>query len=237
MHAPLAYVAADNNHSMQTHTTRLLIGGTSFSIMLFSLSSHAQGVLIGPSTRNGSFEDGMLTPWVSGAQVQHNAGFASDGAYYASFQSSLVRPISAVQNLLPNPSDGLTFMVSFDARMDSPGLNTVSSWMGARTPGGAPLSATVITILAPPLSASVWQTYQYELQMPAGWGAAGVTFGINFSNDQPLGGVTHTAFLDNVNLTQIPEPSALALVALGSLFAAVIGRASSGKSVRVRAAA
>jgi hypothetical protein len=198
--------------SKLTQWTRLLL------VLPVGLSGYAQGTLIGPSTLNGSFEDGILAPWRSGHDVQvlDDPAFASDGDYYASFQSSAVLPVLAGQNLQPEPGDGLTFMLSFDARVGIPGLDMVSLFMSARTPEGASLSASLIPITAPPLSASAWHSYEYQLLMPGAWGASGVTFGISFSNKQPLGGVTHYAYLDNVVLQQIPEPSVFALFGLSA---------------------
>jgi hypothetical protein len=65
------------------------------------------------------------------------------------------------------------------------------------------------------LSAETWQSHQYRLQMPEAWNSAGVTFRIIFSKNQSLNGVLHTAYLDNVVLTQIPEPTVLGLLGVG----------------------
>jgi hypothetical protein len=207
---------------MKTHESKLALCVGLF-VLAVAASADAQGNLVGPSTRNGSFEDGVLAPWGSGHDVRaiHDAAFASEGTYYASFQSSLVRPVLMGQSLLPSPNDGLVFILSFDARMDTPGLDMLSPSIDARTPEGASLNAIVTAIVTPPLTTSGWQSYQYQLEMPAIWNNAGVHLGISFSRNQPLGGITHYAYLDNVILQQIPEPSALALLGLGgSLFAA-----------------
>jgi len=50
--------------------------------------------------------------------------------------------------------------------------------------------------------------------MPQAWGNDGFTFAIRFSRTS-ADGVLRTAYLDNVVLTQVPEPSALALACLG----------------------
>jgi len=188
-----------------------------------SLASAAlgQGVLIGLSTRNGSFENGALPPWSGyGSQLSQDPLFASEGTYYVSLQSSGVLPVSIGQRLSPSSDAGLRFLLTFDARVEEPSLNLVSVLMSGRTPEGNPLSASVVPIAAPPLSTSAWQRYEYQLRMPESWDASGFTFGISFSKNQPLGGVTHYAYLDNVVLTQIPEPSALALVGIGGLLLA-----------------
>jgi hypothetical protein len=188
--------------------TRLLL------VLPVGLSGYAQGTLINSTTRNGSFEDGVAGPWSGYLTVMEDASFATDGDWYATIDST-VRPALTVQNLTPNPNAGLTFSLSFDARMGNPGYNLVSTMMSARTPAGASLSASVIPISAPTLTTAVWQTYQYELQMPASWDSAGITFSIAFNNDQPLNGIPHYGYLDNIVLQQIPEPSELALFGLG----------------------
>ncbi|MCO5051010.1 MAG: PEP-CTERM sorting domain-containing protein [Verrucomicrobiae bacterium] len=184
--------------------------------LLFGLAvvspAFGQGTLIGPSIRNGSFEDGVITPWSgNNLTAAQDSSFASHGSWYA-VVSSLV---STAQNLTPDPTDGLTFLLTFDARMGVPGFDSVSTRMDARTPEGASLSASITPIAVPPLSASAWQSYQYQLEMPGAWDSAGIFFSIAFSKSQPLGGVTHFAYLDNVVLQQIPEPSSLALVLCG----------------------
>lgn len=194
-----------------------------FFLLCFPLvvsPSHAQGVLIGPSTRNGSFEDGIVPPWNAAFTLMHNPAFASDGNWYASIQSDFIRPVLAGQNLVPNPNEGLVFLLSFDARVGTPGLDNIAPSISARTPEGTSLSASVVPIATSPLSTSDWQTHQYRLQLPAAWDSAGITFLLSFSKAQPLGGITHTAYLDNVVLQQIPEPTPLAFLLFGGLFLA-----------------
>jgi hypothetical protein len=87
--------------------------------------------------------------------------------------------------------------------------------MGGRTPEGTSLDAIVTPILAPTLSSQTWQAFEYEIEIPAAWDAAGITLSISFSKNVPLHGVTHFAYLDNIVLQQIPEPSTLALLAAG----------------------
>ena len=190
-------------------------GGNSISL--------AQVIVIDSSTRNGSFEEGVLSPWNSGHDVRvlHDPAFASVGDYHATFQSSLIRPVLAVQNLPANPSQGLEFFLSFDARIGTPSLDMVEVRMSARTPEGTSLSAIVTPTLDPALSSEIWQGFEYELEMPAAWNAAGITFSISFAKNTPLDGVPHFAYLDNVVLQQVPEPSAWPLIA-GAVCAACL---------------
>lgn len=195
---------------MNTHTSFGKCAGFVLAVST-AAAAFAQGILIGPSIRNGGFEDGVVSPWNTAASVLQDPVFASEGSWYASLQSAFVRPVWAVQNLHPDPADGLVFMLSFDARVGIPGLDVVAPSMDARTPEGASLRASVTPIMVPPLSDATWQNYLYQLEMPASWNISGITFGISFSKNHPLGGVPHTAYLDNVVLQQIPEPGMLAL--------------------------
>ena len=205
--------------TMNTHLSLLKKCASLLFATSAALAALGQSTLIGPSTRNGSFEDGSLPPWSGyNVQVLYDAVFASDGDYYASFQSSSVLPVSMGQNLSPSLEAGLLFVLTFDARVEAPSLDLVSVFMSGRTPDGDPLKATVVPITTPPLSVSAWQSYEYQLLLPGAWDAAGVTLGISFSNNQPLGGVTHYAYLDNVVLTQVPEPSAWVLLGIGLVF-------------------
>jgi len=126
------------------------------------------------------------------------------------------------------------FELSFDARVGTPALDRVSTRLGGRTLDGMSLDANITPLVAPPLTTSSWQSYHYFLELPAAWDGAGIHLSITFSADQHLGGITHTAYLDNVSLTQVPEPSTLALIASSTLLAAAIGRLRNAAFKRVK---
>jgi hypothetical protein len=189
-------------------------------VLPVGLSGYAQGTLIDSNTRNGSFEDGVLSPWGGYFTVAQDSSFASQDSWFAVVQNSVVFSPFIGQNLSADPNSGLLFLLTFDARIGDPGYVLVNTRMSGRSLGGTALSAVVTPITVPPLSASSWQSYQYELQMPQAWGNSGFTFSVGFSRTS-VDGVLRTAYLDNIVLQQIPEPSALALLALGgSLLAA-----------------
>jgi hypothetical protein len=108
---------------MQTSAMKVLIKAILPSVLLISLAAHAQGLLVGPSTRNGSFEDGASSPWGGIAAVSQDASFASDGEWFAAVQSTLRTyswqyiPVDLVQ--------GGGFIVSFDARTGAPAFGSV----------------------------------------------------------------------------------------------------------------
>jgi hypothetical protein len=206
------------NIAMRTCIIKLVSIGCCLPLLATAPSAIAQGPLIGPFARNGDFEDGVLSPWAGsfGAfGVAEDPSFASHGNWFAVAESAFALSLFATQNLAPNPEHGLVFVLSFDARVGEPGYTSVSTRMDGRTPQGTSLTASISPIMVPPLSSSAWQTYQYRLEMSEAWDMAGVIFAITFSKAEPLGGITHFAYLDNVVLQQIPEPGVLALLALG----------------------
>jgi hypothetical protein len=203
---------------MKSRVSSSLPAGALAILLVAVASVYAQTTLIGPFTRNGSFEDGGLSPWVGSFNnfgVEADGAFASHGDWFAVAQSGVTLSPGISQNLHPDAAAGLLFLLSFDARTGTPGYTSVGCRMSARTSGGEPVSAVVTPLVVPPLSSVGWRTYQYQLQMPSAWDASGIGFAIAFSTQEPLGGTLHSSFLDNVVLQQIPEPSAGVLFALG----------------------
>lgn len=185
-----------------------------FLLVLFSrISVLAQGAitLIGPSIRNGSFEDGVLSPWYgNGIGVQNDSAFAAHGSWYAAFNDPLLSPL-AIQQIPANPSDGLDFVLTFDARTGTPGLNTLSVQLNTRA-AGDPLNAIVTPVASPPASLTEWRSYEMRLRFSGGGWTLPLGLGISFTGaaDEP-----RIAYLDNVILQQVPEPASLALFCSG----------------------
>ena len=191
--------------------------------VLFANSTPAV-TLIGPNTLNGSFESGAGSPWL-GVQVFNDPTFASDGSYYASLQATAPATRAARQiafQFLPaNPSDGLTFSVSFDARNGATGFDNVGVDFFARRTDGTLIRPLETAAIFSTLSSSGWQTYQTQFHMPPGWdGDGNISLQIQFSKSGGTSGTTYTGFLDNIVLQQIPEPSTAGLVCLAGLFLA-----------------
>lgn len=166
---------------------------------------------IGPSIRNGSFEDGVAAPWgiSTGTVLQQDSAFASHGSWYALFSrpgNGLTVRDGVWQYLPFNPADGRVFLLSFDARTGSPGFNEL--WPAVE-------GATLTAAQAPPLSTSAWASYQYRFEFPSTRPEGTIRLSILFSKTNAVVGLTYTAYLDNVVLQQIPEPSVWALAAVG----------------------
>jgi hypothetical protein len=189
-------------------TTLLIVG---FCFANFAILG--QGVLIDQTTRNGSFEDGALAPWVSqGASVFQDASFASHGSWYGVVGS----PNWAVGQFLGiGSTNGQSFLLSFDAR-GSTGTGFRLVQLSTRTETG-PLTAIMTPISAPPLSSTEWRNYIYEFQFSTGDWTTPVGLTILFSGNG-------FGYVDDVLLLQVPEPSCLALLALAGYLIVAIRR-------------
>lgn len=204
-----------------------LIGCTTFALcftIISVASSLAQGTLIGPSVLNGSFEDGVTSPWLGNAQASQDVFFASQGGWYGVLQRSsnggALRAI-AWQYLTATPNNGRMFIASFDARVGEIGFDSISVDFFARSSDGVFTSATESPLAFPVLSNSEWRTYELQYLLPASWTGDGeISLQILFHRADAVSGVAYTGYLDNIVLTQVPEPSALALLGLGGLLCA-----------------
>lgn len=193
--------------------------------ILSASSALAQGtILVGPSTRNGSFEDGVAAPWRDAA-VANDPGFASDGSWYAVLQDTANGPTArAVPNqLFPpgsnpsvNPDNGLTFILTFDARNGVVGFDSVYGYVNAWNADGTPVLPSVTLLTSPVLGSDGWAGYETVFQLPGTWdGGGSFLVGIQSTKVGAAVGTKYTGYLDNVVLQQIPEPSALVLLGLG----------------------
>lgn len=176
-----------------------------------------QITLIDNSSGNGDFESGVLSPWFGDFSVAENPAFANRGSWFAVLQNPANNFPSLIQNLAADRSKGLTFELTFAARIASPGFDSVSVRMFARTSGGAPLTAIVTPIVVPSIVDSAWQNYKYRLGFSEGWNTSGINFSIFFLSGEPPSG-NYSAYLDNIILQQIPEPSSLILLGMGGSF-------------------
>ena len=171
---------------------------------------YGQGtMLIGSNVLNGDFEDGVPAPWRSLIVLQ-SASFAQSGSWYAVSSGDGRRSVST--HISPIQSDGSDLFLSFYGRIaegsGTPSLSPVFT--------GGGLSTREI-IAAPQLVSSEWSQFEFAFHLGASW---------NYSSYHELyitipDNIVSTVFLDNVQLTQVPEPSATILVPLGALFLVV----------------
>lgn len=195
---------------------KVLIKAILPSVLLISLAAHAQGLLVGPSTRNGSFEDGASSPWGGIASVSQDASFASDGEWFATVQSALRTdswqyiPVDLVQ--------GGGFIVSFDARTGAPAFDSVSVYVNARNADGTypDVYPTVLSVSSPTLSSDTWSSYETHFFFPdrvGDWDGSNIRLGLGFRGGDGM--TTYRGYFDNIVIEQIPEPYSLSLFVLG----------------------
>jgi hypothetical protein len=119
-------------------------------------------------------------------------------------------------NTDPNPSD---YVLSFDAR-GSRASNIqlgVQSWQGNYFGGAQLINTTINDMLS---AANIWQTFSVNLGTISGAIPTGATWQLNFQmNSWEWGGPGNvdTLTIDNIVLTQIPEPGTFALAGLGAV--------------------
>ena len=192
-------------------------------LSLVGLSAYGQGTLIGPTTRNGSFENGVALPW-GGVATFQDLAFASQGNWFARAQAignGSVARTDSFQYLPATPGNGFMFRLTFDARIGSVGFESVGAFVSANNGDGTFVAPIVTSVATPTIVAVGWVTYQYQFQFPEVWdGGGSVRLGIGFTKNGAINGTTYTGFLDNIVLQQIPEPSSFALFGLGGLFLA-----------------
>jgi hypothetical protein len=155
-------------------------------------------------------------PPIGSHGIVSDPAFASDGEQYVRMTAHFDPRFN--QRFQNDPAQGRTFQVEFDARVDAarpfdeplievghPTDTSVTSrysgFLGWRETG--------------PLSASTWQHFLYEWTfsptMPAGEYEFGVGLRHNLLPGEPVD-TQYTGFLDNVTVTQTPEPAAVAAV-------------------------
>jgi hypothetical protein len=117
-------------------------------------------------------------------------------------------------NTDPNPSD---YVLSFDAR-GSRASNIqlgLQSWQNNYFGGSQLINTTLTDALS---AADTWQTFSVNLGTISGANPTGATWQLNFQlNSWEWGGPGNvdTLTIDNIVLTQIPEPGVCALAGLG----------------------
>jgi len=193
-----------------------IISILSFASLVIT-SALAQGtLLIGPSTRNGSFEDGIASPWGGVDAVNKNAGFASHGEWFAVVSGN--SRTDSYLSVEANPTNDRTFLLTFDARSGIPDFNSVSASINSRNVDGSLVQPASTSLMSPTLVSTAWVTYQQQFLFPESWDGSSVRLDIAFNKFPAVAGTTYFGYLDNITLQQIPEPSSLVVLSFSSLF-------------------
>ncbi len=134
---------------------------------------------------------------------------------WSDYYGGQVQLMTVTGNTDPNASD---YVLSFD--LYGSGANNVQvgvqSWQGNYFGGAQLINTTVNEQLS---AANTWQTFTVNLGSIAGANPTGATWQLNFQlNSWQWGGpgITDTLTVDNIMLTQVPEPGTFALAGLGA---------------------
>jgi hypothetical protein len=105
--------------------------------------------------------------------------------------------------------------VTFDARSAAVGFDGVRVFFSPRDSAEETVFAENLFFEFASSSISAWQQIDTQFQVPSTWDGGGIWLGLQFDKYDAVAGTTYTGFLDNIMLEQIPEPSTLALLAVG----------------------
>lgn len=175
-------------------------------------------VLIDPTHRNGGFESGVSSPW-GGVTAVSDSSSANSGDYYGSAAGTRA---DVFQFLPVATTDGMRLSLTFSARI--PVTGGFDSFSVSVFDTGSSKSASVVTLVSPPLSSSGWNQFAYSITLAPGWNDTGNS---KLSIAFPLSSGSRTAYLDDVTFSQVPEVSSSGLVLLSSVIGAFLRRARS----------
>ena len=192
-----------------------------FACALFGviqLPTIAATVLIDPTLRNGGFESGVSSPW-GGVTAVLGSSFANSGSYYGSVAGTRA---DVFQFLPITTANGMQLSLTFSARI--PVTGGFESFSVSVSDTGFSKSASVVTLVSPPLSSSGWNQYSYSITLASGWNDTGNS---KLSIAFPLSSGSRIAYLDDVTFSQIPEVSSGGLILLSSVISIFLRRARS----------
>lgn len=175
------------------------------SVILLILTAqglHADIVIIGPDTLNGNFEAGVISPWGDGTVVS-NGGFAAEGNWYAQTNPDMWR--AGIFQFFPAASTSMpNFLLTFQIRDGAPPYTDVGCALGGRRNDDSFVYAPEIQLSAPPPSADGWTTHRYLFTFAEAWDESRP---MQLTIDWDNGATNSVAYLDDVRLTQISDPT------------------------------
>ena len=173
-------------------------------LALMAQGLYADVVVIGPDILNGSFESGVMSPWGDGTAVS-NGGFAAEGNWYAQtnpdmWRAGIFQFFPAVSTSMPN------FLLTFQIRDGAPPYTYVGCALGGRRKDKSFVYAPEIQLSAPPPSSDGWVTHSYLFTFNEAWDESqNMTVSIDWDD----GETNSVAYLDDVRLTQISDPTSI----------------------------
>jgi len=187
---------------------------TTTAFLLLVLLAHgvyADIVIIGPETRNGSFESlepspsesTDADPWLIYDSVISNASFAAHGNCCAQTKpdvtrSGIIQYFPAVSTSMPN------FRLSYKLRNGSPPYTEFRYGLNAHRSDGSWFTSSIVYRSNPPPTDDGWCTHELILSFDEPWDEAynmQLVIGWNQGETNSIG------YLDDVRLTQISDPT------------------------------
>jgi hypothetical protein len=215
--------ALTKEHMNRFSFSRLPIARVILFALACAASANAATPFVDSVTRNGSFETGSISPWSAFSSptpapvIVTDPAVASDGQRYAVISAAGSTLFTAKWLVISSPAlapaQGDVVRIAFDARLPASGdvfdVPATTAW-------GSDPSDTITTHvsspLSTPLSSASWAHQVIDLTLdPAKMAALpSMTFGIGFVRSSgPLAGHTYVGWVDNVTMTQIPEPTCM----------------------------
>ena len=172
-------------------------------LVLMTQRLYADIVVIDPSTLNGSYESGILSPWGWGTVVS-NTNFAAEGQYYLQAveeqRADVFQFFPAVSSSMPN------FTLSFRVRNGDPAFPTINGSLSARRTNGTFINASVVQSSTPIPTNTEWSLYSYVLAFTEEWDESKTMKVSIFFGDAESVAV---GYVDDVRVTQITDPTCI----------------------------
>ncbi|HBG26507.1 MAG: hypothetical protein A2Y10_00925 [Planctomycetes bacterium GWF2_41_51] len=193
-----------------------------FTMLLFVCGNCNAVILIDQNTRNGSFETGQWDPWGSGNALVNDVSFASNGSYYAKLETITGRDGIGQRNFSIDKNAGPIFAFSVDVRNGINPFDKLDISVSGRTYNGEYIYGVEYNRFEIPAEASnTWVTITgTETFNVADWQELDINtlvFSIGFSKTNWVSGELLQGFLDNIVLTQIPEPASCLIMTISGL--------------------
>ena len=178
-----------------------LIGGMVVAICGRNVSAQeAVNVILSKADQNGSFEEVIFAPWSGGERVA-DLTKAPDGIAYARTNPALASRADLFRFFPAVATERRNFLLTFKARVDTGGFQTVKASLAGRRQANSFLYAAPNGLEGLKSVNGEWETYRYLFQFPEPWDltrSMQISFIYNDGNPGDRG------YLDAVTLVQLP---------------------------------
>lgn len=157
-------------------------------------------VIVSAAVQNGSFEEEPFAPWSGGERIPAPAE-APDGIAIARTVAATVSRADLFRSFPAVANDRRTVLLTFKARVDVGGFQTVTAAFFGRRQDGSFLHAAPNGLDARRSVSDGWESYRYLFQFPEAWDLTQhMQISFLFNN----GKKGDRGYLDKVMLVQLP---------------------------------